>query len=354
VGHKKDAAGYQFTNPESIHAISNVFHEVGIPLGPLFRAVPERKPEVAVLESYASTFFAGRGSWGWDGWIYQCGIMVTCANLQPYVLYEEEVAKDGIPSTVKVIVAPHCDVLTKTTFDALKSFQAKGGIVVGDRYLVPGILPDLPLEGFRRTWKDGAGDNAALHAAALKLKKGLSPFYRPPADSSNEHIVTAVRSWKTADYLFAINDKRVFGDYVGQWGMVMEKGAPNSAEVTIRRKAGAVYDLVAHRKVPHRTLPNGDTAIDVEYTTNDGRVFLVSERPLAKLKARLKDGLLTVTSPDRDVMIPVGVFAEGAKPYYGVVKDGTFSCAVKGGKVKVLNLADGSECVPGGWWKFWR
>ena len=354
VGHKKDAAGYQFTNPESIHAISNVFHEVGIPLGPLFRAVPERKPEVAVLESYASTFFAGRGSWGWDGWIYQCGIMVTCANLQPYVLYEEEIAKGGIPSTVKVIVAPHCDVLTKTTFDALKSFQTKGGIVVGDRYLVPGILPDLPLEGFRRTWKDGAADNAALHAAASKLKMGLSPFYRPPADSSNEHIVTAVRSWKSADYLFAINDKRVFGDYVGQWGMVMEKGAPNSAEVTIRRKAGAVYDLVAHRKVPHRTLPNGDTAIDVEYTTNDGRVFLVAERPLAKLKARLKDGLLTVTSPDRDVMIPVGVFAEGAKPYYGVVKDGAFSCGVKGGKVKVLNLADGRECVPGGIWKFWR
>jgi hypothetical protein len=136
--------------------------------------------------------------------------------------------------------------------------------------------------------------------------------------------------------------------------MVMEKGAPNSAEVTVRRKAGAVYDLVAHRKVPHRTLPNGDTAIDVEYTTNDGRVFLVAERPLGKLKASLKDGRLTVISPDKDVMIPVAVFVEGQKPYYGVVKDGAFSCGVKGGKVKVLNLADGRECVPGGTWKFWR
>ena len=155
--------------------------------------------------------------------------------------------------------------------------------------------------------------------------------------------MTAVRSWKTADYLFAINDKRIFGDYVGQWGMVMEKGAPNSAQVTVRRKAGAVYDLVAHRRIPHRILPNGDTAIDVEYATNDGRVFLVAERPLRKLKSSLKDGRLTVVSPDRDVMIPVGVFAEGVKPYYGVVKDGTFSCAVKGGKVKVLNLADGTE-----------
>ena len=343
LGQSKTAAGYQFTNPESIVAISNVFHEVGIPLGPLFRAVPERKPEVAVLESYASTFFAGRGSWGWDGWIYQCGIMVTCANLQPYVLYEEEIARDGIPSTVKVIVAPHCDVLAKTSFDALKSFQAKGGIIVGDRYLVPGILPDLPLEGFRRTWKDGAADNAALHAAAQRLKGDLAPFYRPPADSANEHIVTAVRSSGSADYLFAINDRRAFGDYVGQWGMVMEKGMPNSAEVTVRRKAAAVYDLVAHRKVPHRILPNGDTAIRVDYKTNDGRVFLVADRPLGKLDVRLKDGGVAVSSADGDVMIPVGVFAEGEKPHYGVVKGGTYTCRAKGKSIKVLNLADGRE-----------
>ena len=350
VGHPKTASGYQFTNPESIVAISNVFHEVGIPLGPLFRAIPERKPEVAMLESYASTFFAGRGSWGWDGWIYQCGIMATCANLQPYVLYEEEIARDGIPSTVKVIIAPHCDVLTKTSFDALKKFQAKGGIVVGDQYLVPGILPDLPLEGFRRTWKDGAADNAALHAAAKRLKKDLAPFYRPHADCSNEHIVTVVRSFDGADYLFAINDKRAFGDYVGQWGMVMEKGMPNSAEVTIRRKAGAVYDLVAHRKVPHRILSNGDTAIDVAYKTNDGKVFIVVDKPLGKLSVQRKDGILKVSSPDKGVMIPIGVFVDGEKPRYGVVKGGKYSCEVKAGKVKVLNLADGREYVPGKWW----
>ncbi|MBO5940592.1 MAG: hypothetical protein J6R18_05300 [Kiritimatiellae bacterium] len=353
LGHSKTAAGYQFTNPHSIVAISNVFHEVGIPLGPLFRAVPERKPEVAMLESYASTFFAGRGSWGWDGWIYQCGIMATCANLQPYVLYEEEIAQDGIPATVKVIIAPHCDVLTKTTFDALKKFQSKGGLIVGDRYLVPGILPDLPLEGFRRTWKDGLGDNAALHASAQKLKRSLAPFYRPPADSENEHIVTAVRSSGSADYLFAINDKREFGDYVGLWGMVMEKGAPNEGVVTIRRKAGAVYDLVAHKLVPHKILENGDTAIDVKYSTNDGKVFLVADRPLKKLKAVFKNGRVQVASPDKDVMIPVGIFAEGEKPYYGVVKNGVFSCPARTAKVKVVNLADGREYNPVKWWKFW-
>jgi hypothetical protein len=125
--------------------------------------------------------------------------------------------------------------------------------------------------------------------------------------------------------------------------MVLEKGLPNSAQITVRRKAGAVYDLLAHRRVAHRILENGDTAIDVNYTTNDGRVFLVVNRPLGKLDVRVKDGGVAVYSPDKDVMIPVGVFVKGRKPYYGVIVGGKYHCPVKGAEVKVLNLADGRE-----------
>jgi hypothetical protein len=95
--------------------------------------------------------------------------------------------------------------------------------------------------------------------------------------------------------------------------------------------------------VAHRILENGDTAIDVNYTTNDGRVFLVVNRPLGKLDVRVKDGGVAVYSPDKDVMIPVGVFVKGRKPYYGVIVGGKYHCPVKGAEVKVLNLADGRE-----------
>ena len=348
LGRSKEEAGYQFTNPETLPAISNVFENVGKPLGPLFKAIPERAPEVAMLESYASTFFANRGTWGWDGFIWQNGILADCAHLQPYVLYEEEIARDGIPPTVKVILAPHCDVLTRKTFDALVAFQKKGGLIVGDVNLVPGLLPDIPVVGFKRTGKDGAADNKALHEGANRLKSDLAPFYRPPSDSDNEHIVTYMRTYRNADYLFAINDKREFGDYVGQWKMVMEKGAPNAGRVTVRRKAGAVYDLLRHSSVPFTILPNGDTEIEVQYNTNDGKVFLVTEKSLAPLSILVaQEGEIAVTSPDKDVMIPIEVVCDGEKSRYGVVEDGVWKRSYKKGtNLRVRNLADGSTYSP--------
>ena len=239
-------------------------------------------------------------------------------------------------------------MLTKKTFDALVAFQNKGGLIVGDVNLVPGILPDIPVVGFKRTWKDGAADNRALHEGAARLKADLAPFYRPPADSDNEHIVTFVRTYRKADYVFAINDKREFGDYVGQWKMVMERGVPNEGRVTVRRTAGAVYDLVRHESVPFSVLPNGETEIPVRYDTNDGKVLLLVDKPLGGLKFRAKpvDGgaRVGVISRDRDVMIPIKVVSATGKPFYGVVADGKWIRTIKGlsaDSVRVINLADG-------------
>ena len=155
-----------------------------------------------------------------------------------------------------------------------------------------------------------------------------------------------MRSCRDADYLFAINDKREFGDYVGQWKMVMERGMPNAGRVTIRRKAGAVYDLVRHERVPFTVLPNGETEIGVRYDTNDGKVFLVAEKPLAPLKVSVApNGEVLVKSPDKGVMIPIEVSCDGEKPRYGVVKDGIWKRPYKAGaNLRVRNLADGTVC----------
>jgi len=345
-GEKRNplAADYQFTNPETIGVISNVFTRVGKRLGPLFKAIPERAPEVATLESYASTFFANRGSWGWDGWIYLCGIMTDLAHLQPYVLYEEEIARDGIPPTVKVIIAPHCDVLTRKTFVALNEFQAKGGIIVADGNLVPGILPDLSLPQFRRVGREGDKYDAELHRCANELKENLKPFYRPPADSDNDHIVTFVRTYKSSDYVFAINDKREFGKYVGQWKLVMEVGCENEGKVTVRRKAGAVYDLVKHAMIPHKVLPNGDTEVNVRYLTNDGKCLLFAEKPLGPLGLEIAGNRIRVTSGDTDVLVPIAILVKGQPTRFAVIKDGEYVWEAPfdiKGRVRIVNMADG-------------
>ena len=151
-----------------------------------------------------------------------------------------------------------------------------------------------------------------------------------------------VRTYRNADYVFAVNDRREFGDYVGQWKRIEEKGLPNAGTVTVKRAAGAVYDLVEHKAVPFSNRKDG-VEIPVSYTTTDGRILLAAPRPLGALSISVAaDGEVVVASPDKDVMIPIEVVCDGEKPRYGVVEDGRWKRPYKTGvNLRVRNLADG-------------
>ena len=359
-GYDKKGGGYQLTNPETIKVAADLYKRIAVPFGPLLKTIPERQNELAILESYASTFFAARGTWGWKTHLYEIGTMLVGANLSPYVLYEEEAAK-GIPDNIKIIFAPHCDVLTQPTFEALRKFQERGGLIVADEFLTPAIQPDFQMPFFTRTQKADT-DKAAMQDAALKLKSMLAPYYLPYADSNNNDLIAHVRSYGAADYLFVINDKREFGDYVGQYRRVMERGLPNEGDVVVNRTAGAVYDLEHHQPVPF-TSSNGKTRIHTSFTTNDGKLLLLTSKPLGKLVVEAPstaccDGsfTLTVNSLDTDVIIPIAVDITAATGLRldnsgsGIVKDGKFTRTIslpvnlpKGNvTINITNLADGS------------
>ncbi|MBR2837382.1 MAG: hypothetical protein IKE55_01220, partial [Kiritimatiellae bacterium] len=130
---------------------------------------------------------------------------------------------------------------------------------------------------------------------------------------------------------------------------VMEKGVPNEAVVTVRRKAGAVYDLVRHKAVPF-TVKDGKTLIPVKYETSDGRLLMVVDRPLGALKFKTKHveggACVGVVSRDKDAMIPIMVTSATGKPFYGVVSGGRWMRTIKGlsaDSAKVTNLADGKQ-----------
>ncbi len=347
AGIAATASNYQYTNPKTFPRIADLFRKVAVPLGPLFRAVPERPPEVAILESSAATFLARRGSWGWDDAIFLTGMIATKANLMPTALYDDDIKANGIPDTVQVLLMPHCDVLTETTYSAVKQFQKRGGIVLGDKFLVPGIKPDAYIDGFGRQFYGGTGRDIAWAVAhvANKMVKAITPRYLRYATSDEPDILLHVRTFGSADYLFAINDKRQAGDYIGQYGLCLEDGMPNRGTVTVNRAAGVVYDLLAHSTVPFKS-ENGKTEIPVEYATSDGRLFLIARAPLSPLSANRVGEDLVITTPDRDVMIPIVMESLGRKPYYGVVKDGFWRKADAPADATVRSLADGSVAQP--------
>ena len=94
---------------------------------------------------------------------------------------------------------------------------------------------------------------------------------------------------------------------------------------------------------------DGRTTIPVDFRTTGGRALLVTARPLAPLRADVRDGWLAVGSDDADVMVPFGVLdADGKGLVYGILRNGRWKRPLPAGAAKVLNLATGeTTAIPG-------
>lgn len=347
--------GYRFTNPETAGVLQELIRTVVRPLGPTLLQVPDRPNDVALLTSFSSQVFAGRGTSGWsNSWEARLHEIAQWAALQPRILFDEHVVRDRLAG-VKVLFLPACDVLTKSVADAVLGFQRRGGIVVGDEFLCPAISPDIlvPSCGGRGEARE---TKAEMQAAAAQLRQELDAFYTRYADTSDPDVIPRVRSWGTADYLFALNDKRTYGAYVGHHRKVMEKGLPAEAVLSLNRATGQVYDLVAGQQIATETKA-GRLLIPATFGGGGGHLFLVTERPIRQLTcngpnqiARGERAEFKVTIGDDqgnpvDAVIPVQLTVLDAD---GATAEGSGFYAAAGGKLTVaLDLAPNDS--PGTW-----
>ena len=336
------------TNVETLESLRALMRDVAVPLGPLFRNMPERAPEVAVLASHAAVLFSGTAPWDWTTDTRRFGTLVTLAGLDQYVLFDEEIERDGIPTSVKAILMPECEVLTKKTAEKLRAFQAQGGRLIAAATLAPGLKADATLPDWTEAYpqatnheKEGADVDRGMRAKAAEVKALLGfPLY---AETDNDAILLSVRSYGSGDVVFAVNDKRGYGDYFGPWKTVLDKGLPNAGEVRLRRTARAVYDLVRHASVPF-SCADGVTRIPVSYETSDGKALLVTERPLAPLAVSTDGNRLFVSSPDKDVMVPFGVLsASGKLVVSGILREGAWERPLPPEAFEVVNYATGER-----------
>ena len=336
------------TNDEAADAVRSVMTGVARPLGPLLRNMPERVPEVAILASYASALFSTSGAWDWSTKARAFGELMVLANLDQYTLFEEEIERDGIPPSVKVVLMPECEVLMRRTAEQLREFQRRGGRLIAEARHAPGINPDAELPDCSSVLPvssnlkggDGLALDAKMRAKAAEVKALVGvPLY---AETANDAILLTVRSFGSADVVFAVNDRRQYGPYLGGWKTVLDKGVANKAELLIRRPAGAVYDLVKHAPVPFSSA-DGQTCIPVSYETCDGRALMVTARPLAPLAVeKTSGGLLRVTSTDRDVMVPFGVYAANGKLLQaGILRNGVWERSWNPEAFEVVDFATG-------------
>ena len=277
--------GYRFTNPATQHELARLIRQVVRPLGPMLLNVPAAKSDVAFLECFASEMFARRGTYGWCGsWAGDAYHVLLYAGLQPEIVFDETIIERGLDG-FRVLVMTDCDVITEKMLVRIKAFQAAGGLIVGDERITPAIKPDIVIPVYSRTGRNDR-DKAEFLKLAAGLRAQLDTRYSRYVDSSNPEVLPYLRRHGKTDYVFVVNDRREYGDYVGQHGIVMENGLPSDAELSIHRPSALVYDLVEHRQVPTRQ-ENGKTIMDVHLGPCDGRVFMVTDRAVGKVGVAL-------------------------------------------------------------------
>ena len=184
----------------------------------------------------------------------------------------------------------------------VKAFQEAGGLVVGDEELCPAIRPDVVVPRYQRT-KNASADKAALQERAAKLRADLGDGYDWRLASDNPEVVTRRRVWGSSDYVFAVNDRREAGTYVGNYGMVMEDGLPSETTLTLRRRGGHVYDLTRQREVPATERGEDHMRVSLELGPAEGRILLVADRPVERVAIDVP----ATVSPGESIVVEVAV-----------------------------------------------
>lgn len=289
---------YAYTSPATAKKMRHLLKNVVAPLGPTLKHLGRNMPEVAVLESFASAVLCGSGSWGWRT---PAITFMQRARLDPRVIYEDTIARDGLGST-KILYAPDCMFLSASTVEAVRAFQRAGGILVADSNLLKGLKADVEVPTMAYVWPPKTDSDeemgkitgklvstaARIHTTAQKQKmldaveelreKLFERYdYRPKADCTSSEIAVYSRNWNGIPYLFAVNDKRTFGDYVGQWGITMDKGLPCEGIVSLEsglEDVEAVYELSRGGEVAFQRDEGSCVKVPLRFDTNDGRMLM--------------------------------------------------------------------------------
>lgn len=307
---KTDSPGsYRYTNPNTRYELQRLVSDVVEPLGPALMQIPDAESDVVFLESFTSQMFARRGTYGWNqGWAGDLYHVLLYAQLQPRVLYEERLLTGGLDGA-KVLVLADCDVLTASVVKRIQEFQASGGLVIGDGEVCPAITPDHVIARFSRT-KKAAEDRALIQETAKSLRAWLDPKYKRSVDSSNPDVVTRRRVSGTTDYVFAVNDHRAYGTYVGTYGMVMEDGLPS--DTVIQAKDGHVYELPTGREIPREKGTSG--SIPLALGPCEGRILMITDRPIEKVTVSLPE------SAERSKLAEIAIsITDGKTPIDAVI-----------------------------------
>ena len=279
---------YRMTNMQSKQVLKELNKTVILPLGPMLKKVPEKAFDVAILESLAASFYAPKHyplGWG-RNWMADLHLALQWGHFQPGIVYDEHLLNDRNIKDLKVLFVPGLEVVTSDVLAKLNQLRSKGVIIIGDEFTTPALMVDHRIKSITRDSNNPVKTKQELQKLGKELAGILDRYAPRKAVADNQDIVLRLRGTAKADYLFAVNDKRTFGDYIGQWKLVAAKGVATRGTVKVKTKAKAAYDLVRHRRINLKTTPSG-CEFPLALAPGDGCCILLLEKPVANITVSL-------------------------------------------------------------------
>lgn len=268
---------HRFTNPESGKVFSEMIRKVMQPLSPMLLKLPEIEAEIAILESFSNVIFGGNHTNSWSsGRIGDLHMALQYAGLQTSVVYEDELLAGG-GGRLRLLFLPGLETVSAALHARLQELQKAGLILVGDELTYAALTPDFRLHSLVSNPKLPQRAKQQQQAQGKTILAMLKDIYRPTMRREQDDVLLQCRRFNEAEYLFVINDRRVFGDYLGAWGLMEEKGLPIETELSLDSKYDQAYDLVSHRAVELDSEAQG-SRLKLRLEAGDGRLLMLLRR----------------------------------------------------------------------------
>jgi hypothetical protein len=308
-------------SPETEKAIGYFANNVMAPFGEMARktvAVPRR---AAILDSFASRVYGVSPrpyNHYQNYYIYNFYTVLNMAHIPADVLFDETVVERGLDG-YELLVLPNCDTLPESVYKKILEFARKGGIVVADQYLradIPGVIRfdfdftyrsrvnananargvDFAVKDDTSFRKDSdekqlAGitaeeDQKTLEAYAGKIREVLDPKIVRDVDCSSPRLLLNMREYDGVRYLFIVNDHRTYGERVGKYKSMLEKGLPEKAEFTIRNPGfePVIYELTNPRRIACRKSSDGNYRFELDVPAAGGCIVAIYQAGLEPVR----------------------------------------------------------------------
>lgn len=309
-------------NPPTFEAFAEFTREVVQPYGPMIKRLERTPRRTAVLSSESSRVYSDSpnllGHYG-PYQVYGFYTLLQMAHIPADIVFDETITVDGLDG-YDMLVLPKCDTLTETAFGTTCEFQRRGGRVISDQYLRARI-PDVTRFDFDFTYRSRVSANAileskdyadwddridvetadmtelegvsagvdqqAMEAYTAQLREKLDALVSREVDCSSPTALLNMLQSGEAKYLFVVNDKRTYGERVGEYRAMLDEAVAQTVTISLNEWAHEklyVYDMLERRHLECRR-DDGSYVFDVDLPAPGGKIIALLPQEPARIEA---------------------------------------------------------------------